>query len=61
MLKEVVKGVAFGMGIALALPIVLPIGFAVARPLTKSAIRAYLNVKDAVSEPRRSVRSRAAN
>ncbi len=57
-IKEVVKGVAFGVGISLAIPIVLPVAFAVARPLTKSAIRAYLNLRAAAGEPRRSMGTR---
>lgn len=47
-IKEIMKSVAFGVGIFLAIPIVLPVAFAVARPLTRAAIRAYLNLRRAL-------------
>ena len=45
--KDLLKGsglsLLYGVGIALAIPVLLPAVAAIARPLAKSAIKAYLS------------------
>jgi hypothetical protein len=51
-------GFLLGLGIAAAVPIVLPIVSAVARPLAKAAIKNYLGMKESVESAVKETRER---